>query len=118
MSKEVGKIRKVVAMLEAGEVTVKTLIAEGGISKATAYSLPYYLGKQGYSVVKGQNEAKEVTYHINGAQNKKVKALAKEVVAEAVAGTELVVEAAAPSTAKPRKAVKAAMAVKPAKKRK
>lgn len=116
MARVDGKISKVKALLQAGPVSVKELIAETGITKATAYSLPYYLGKQGYQITKGENALKEATYHITGAQSKAVVAESTE---ESVISQEPVVEEkVVVKTTKPRKVVEKALAGKAAKKAK
>ena len=93
------KIAHVKELLHQKAYSKRELMEATGITSATYYSLPYYLGKQGFKITKGENATKEATYQITGASNpapKKVEAAAP-VVAKA--------------TKKPRKVMQEALAV-------
>lgn len=110
-----GKIAKVRELLQQAPHSYKDLMTKAGITKATAFSLDYYLGKQGYGLVKGQNDAKEVTLHIVSVPEVKVKiAKVVEQPAQEVATPTEAFKVSGPSTgrisAKPRSGVARALA--------
>ena len=122
-----GKIMQVKVLLQSAPHSYKDLISKTGITKATAYSLKYYFTQQGYGIVDGINDAKEVTLHIVSVPEPKVAKVAEPVIATAPVAVPVVGtvtgrlkasepnESAKPRSAAPRKVVAKALAGKAAK---